>query len=430
MEPSRRLPLLDTAMRLASGRTTAAWVLTWMTLVLAACSTAQYRPAASLDQTQVTERAVSQQQGPYHVRASVPGEEESRRLFGIPVYDRGIQPVWLEVTNHSHERARLTLSSIDPKYFPPFEVAYIHRKRFSKQGWQDLEKHLAANALPRQIAPGQTVSGFVFTNLSNGTKAFNLDIFSASQDRRFEQFTFFIEVPGFLPDHAEVNFESLYADQEIADVDNDGLRTYLSTFSCCSTNRDGSQPGRPVLQFFVGHGLDLLRALLRAGWSETSYERNENYLAGAEYLFGRPPDAIVRKGRDRTTERIELALWLAPVRVEGAPLWVGQFKHAIGRRYAIGEMFLGVSLDPDAGDGRNYILQDLWYSQSLKSWAWSQSGVTVSEDEPRLDFHGNPWFTHDDYRVVIWVSGEPMAMQDAVPILWDRVEKKPMDQHK
>jgi hypothetical protein len=395
-------------------------VLLAIFLLLSACSVAPYR-YEPLDRFEVTQRAVTKEQGLFTISASVPSVEEAEKIFGIPIYDRGIQPVWLEITNHDDDRARLVLSSIDPNYFPPLEVAYMHKKRFSKQGWLDMERYLLANALPRQIGPRQTVSGFIFTNANTGTKAFNVDLFDAGENRGYEQFTFFIEVPGFVPDHRSVDFVHLYADEEVQDVDTDGLQALLNEIPCCTTNRDGTALGRPLQLFLVADGGDLLRALLRAGWNETSYDRDDEYLNGADYLFERPPDAIFRKRRDQSTDRAELGLWLAPVRVDGQALWVAQFKHAIGRRYAIGELFLGVTLDPDTIDGRNYMLQDLWYAQALQHWAWSPSGREVPKETPELDFHGKPWFSRDPYRAVIWVSKRPVAMADASIIPWERV---------
>jgi hypothetical protein len=389
-------------------------------LLLSACSATplRYEPIGELG---VIERAEEQAQGQFRIRASVPGEDEAKRLFGIPVYDRGIQPVWIEVTNLGDSRARLVLSSIDPKYFSPYEVAYIHRKRLSNDGLYDLESHLYETALPRQIGPRETASGFVFTHLNRGTKAFNVDIFTTDGKKDYEQFTFFLEVPDFVPDHAQVDFYTLYDEQSVTDVDVDGLRGLLQDIPCCAVDRAGERRGRPVDVFFVATGTDLLRALLRAGWSETSYARDDAYLDQAEHFFGRAPDAIFRKGRDRTTERVELSLWMAPVRVDGKPLWAGQVRHAIGRLFDLGERFFGVNFDPDTTDGRNYALQDLWYAQSIQHWAWSDSGIEIPLAAPATDFAGRPWFTRDPYRIVIWISGQPIAMSRATRFKWIEV---------
>jgi len=406
-------------MKKLSSRALSICAVLLLSLTLAACSAAPYR-YEPVDSFGVKQRSVIQEQGAFRVAASVPSREESERIFGIPIYDRGIQPVWLEITNHANSRARVALTSIDPDYFPPLEVAYMHKSRFSKQGWQDMEKYLYANALPRQIGPSQTVSGFVFTHAVTGTKAFNLDVYDSENAGGFEQFTFFIEVPGFVPDHRDIDFDKLYEREDVRDVDNDGLRALLAEIPCCTVNEDGSQQGRPVQIFFVAEGRELLGALLRAGWSESSYVRDSDFLAAAHYLFGRPPDAIFRKRRDRSTDRAELSVWLAPVRADGKPLWVAQYKHAIGRRYSIGEFFFGSTLDPDTIEGRNFVLQDLWYAQSLRHWAWSKTGLEVSQDNLQLDFHGNPWFSKDPYRIVIWVSGKPIALSEATEIGWGR----------
>jgi hypothetical protein len=401
-------------------------------VLLASCSFAphRYEPLEDFD---ITARAEEQVEGALRVRASVPGEDEAERLFGIPLYDRGIQPVWLEVSNQGDKRARLTLTSIDPKYFSPLEVAYIHRKRLSKDGWRDLEAYLLENAMPRQIGPQETVSGFVFTNLNRGTKAFNVDIFTTDGSNAYQQFTFFVEVPGFVPDHAEVDFTSIYPATQVQDVDLESLRALLHEFPCCTSNRSGEGRGRPVNLFFVSEGKDLLRALLRAGWSETAYTRSEAYLDTAEHYFGREPDAIFRKGSNRTTaaifrkgssrstERFELALWLAPVQVSGQPLWVGQVRHALGRLFDFGESIFGVNLDPDTSDGQYYMMQDLWYSQSLKHWAWSTSGIAVPPENPVTDFNGEPWFTRDEFRLVLWISDRPVSVAQSTAITLDRI---------
>ena len=390
-----------------------------LVFALSACSTASYKHE-SLDRFGIEQRAVVQEQGAIRVRASVPGKSEAEQLFGIPVYDRGIQPVWLEITNNSAGRARFILISVDKEYFSPLEVAYMHKKHFSKQGWMDMEEYLYETAMPRIIKAGETVSGFVYTNASAGTKSLNVDVFYTGKKPEYEQFTFFIEVPGFVPDHAEVDFKGLYEASAIRDLDLDGLRSALLEMPCCSTNRDGSAQGQPLNIVLVAKGGEILQALLRSGWSETSYERDDNYLNNANYLYDRPPDAVFRKSRGRTksTERNDLSLWLTPLRTEGDLVWIAQIKHAIGRRYEINEIFFGSAQDPDVDDGRNFLLQNLWYSQTLEALAYTKTGMVVPMAEPVVDFNNNPFFT-DGIRIVMWLSGDPVALQDTRNMHWD-----------
>ena len=390
-------------------------------LLLAACSTAPYR-YEPLDNFEVTQRAITKLQGQIQVSASVPSNEEAEQILGFPIYKRGIQPVWLEITNNSPNRARFVHVSVDRVYFSPLEVAYMHKKYFSKQGWMDMERHLMDTAIPRIIPAGETRSGFIYTHAKEGTKSFNVDVFySGAGDPVYEEFTFFVNVPGFVPDHASVDFDSLYDKASIRDLSIDELRTALLELSCCTTNRDGSGQGQPVNIVLVADGLEVLQSLLRAGWSETSYEKDDNYLNNVEYLFGRPPDAVFRKSRGRstlTTDRNELSLWLAPVKNDGTGVWMAQIKHAIGQRYKINEIFFGAAQDPDVDDGRNFLLQNLWYSQSLLAVAFSDTGLAVPMNSPMLDFNNNAFFT-DGGRVVLWLSGNPVALQDVRNLRWE-----------
>ena len=96
---------------------------------------------------------------------------------------------------------------------------------------------------------------------------------------------------------------------------------------------------------------------------------------------------------------------------------MGQMKHAIGQRYRINEIFFGSAQDPDVDDGRNFLLQNLWYSQSLKTIAFTHTGKVVPMENPQLDFNNNPFFS-DGMRFVMWLSGEPVALQETRNLQW------------
>ncbi|NNJ79516.1 MAG: hypothetical protein HKP19_09680 [Xanthomonadales bacterium] len=393
--------------------------LLWAIILLAApaCAVNPYRNDTTI-QNAVETRAILQQQGAIEVRAAVPSEKESSELFGVPLYQRGMQPVWLEVSNQSDLHARFAPYSVDKAYFPPHEVAYTFRKRFSKQGATELERFLHSMSMPRVIEPGTTVSGYVFTQAEPGTKAFNVDVHFIRGESINEHFTFFVQVPGFRPDHAEVDFDSLYAPDEILDLTVPEFRKRVMALPCCTVNRNGTDQGRPVNLFLVGEGLDVLKALLRAKWVENSLNTDVNYLNQMDYFFTRPPDAVFRKIRYEGSSRNELTLWLAPYRIEGKPVWLGHVKHAISRLYGVGEYFFGARLDPDADEGRDFLLQDLWYSQALESFAFTRSGDAVSSDEPRNDLSGEPWFS-DGVSTVLWLAPEPISLMKTQNRGWE-----------
>ena len=388
-------------------------------LACTGCSTKAYR-VADEPQATVESRSLTAESGDIQIRTSVPSREEAEQLFGLPLQDRGIQAVWLEVINRGALRARFVPYSVDPEYFPPHEVAYMFRKRFSRDSLDAIETRLLSLSMPRTIPANSTASGYVFTHEAPGTKAFNVDIYYADAASPNEHFTFFVDVPGFTPDHASVDFAGLYAPEAVRDYDVESFRNALAEWSCCTSNHDGIENGRPWNIAFVAHGRDLLRALLRADWQETSLNKDPNYLLNIDYLFNRPPDARFRQLREEGSNRNEIALWLAPARVEGSPVWLGRIDHAISRFFGLGDYFLGARIDPNADEGRNFLLQNMWYSQSLEAFAFSNTGVEVSPDTPRLDFNGQPWFA-DGYRLVLWISGEPVPLSSIQDMQWDPV---------
>ena len=93
----------------------------------------------------------------------------------------------------------------------------------------------------------------------------------------------------------------------------------------------------------------------------------------------------------------------------------------MGRLFDFGESIFAVNLDPDTSDGQYYMMQDLWYSQSLKHWAWSTSGIAVPPENPVTDFNGEPWFTRDEFRPVLWISDRPVSMSQSTAITLDRI---------
>ncbi len=208
------------------------WLLA-LVVFLSACATRPFEgnevaAASFLDRVMVQER------NGLVVSASVPTAEETLALTGLDLYAQGIQPVWIKVENTSDVRARIITWSIDRDYFSPIEVAYMNRKRFSKEGYAAMERWFRDNGLARQVPPGESRSGLVFTNLRPGTKGFNLTLGHAGTA---VDLTFFLPLPGFVPDFMEVDFDNLYSADEMRDLSRDELGEALkSELPCCSSN--------------------------------------------------------------------------------------------------------------------------------------------------------------------------------------------------
>jgi hypothetical protein len=388
--------------------------LSMLLITLSACATRPYH-YESTDTLPIRERADTQTEGDIKISASVPGADEALAIFGIPVYERGIQPVWLEIVNNSPERVRFAPTALDPKYFSPLEVAYIHRKGFSKEARAQMDRRFHDSAMPRQIPAGETRSGYVFTHASKGTKSFNIDIFSADTDYSF---AFFVTVPGFVPDHADIDFNKLYTPEEVQDYDLKGFRNGLASVPKTTTDQSGQNPGLPIGIVIVGDGIDVLKALLRAGWYESPKTNDADQLDKAHYLYGRTPDAVFRIQRSNKKDRNELLLWMAPLRVDGKQVWLAQANHFIGQRTQLEQIIFGARVDPDIDDGRDYFMQNLWYSQSLEKLAWLARNDAISIENSRLDFNESEYFT-DGHVAVMWLSGKPVSLLEAKSMDWD-----------
>ncbi|MBW2232011.1 MAG: LssY C-terminal domain-containing protein [Deltaproteobacteria bacterium] len=378
-------------------------------LVEAGCATRSFDPVP-LERTALLERVRVQSDGFVRVRAGVPGPDETRAIFSAALYDRGIQPVWIEVSNRGQVPLRFAPAGMDRQYFSPFEVAYIHRGGFSKADRERMERFLHASAMPRQVPSGQMRAGFVFTHVREGTKGFNVDLYAV--DGTAYGFSFFIDVPGFEPDHAAVDFDALYAANQLKNVSAEDLRAQLLELGCCTSGQRTGEDGLPINAVLIAPGIDLLHALLRAGWQETVRKPPAWRVTAQANWDGRPPDAVFRMPRSKAGDRSELRLWLTPLQVEGTAVWIAQITHYV-------KDFLQLSsLDPDVDDARNYLLQSFWYGQGLRQYAWVAGGSAAPIDQPKRSVWGPAYFT-DGYRLVLWLSGPPVGMADTRYVEWD-----------
>src|SRR3954466_7790656 len=79
------------------------------------------------------QRVVSQRDEILIVDVAVLDDRESEQFFGVPLARRGIQPVWLRITNAGKQPYRLGLASLDPGYYPPLEAAFVNHFAVGKR---------------------------------------------------------------------------------------------------------------------------------------------------------------------------------------------------------------------------------------------------------------------------------------------------------
>ena len=378
-------------------------------IMVSACASRPYTPS-DVSSASFLQRSLQQSNGPIEVEVAVPSAAESKALTGLDLYDQGIQPIWVKVTNNTDVMARLAHWSVDRHYFPPIEVAYMNRKPYSKAAYESMERWFYENGLPRRIPPGETRSGLIYTNFSPGTKGFTFDIFSA---QKAYNFTFFVPMPGFTPDYINVDFGSLYAAEELVGTDVAGLQALLQSPSAPThpTNAAGDGLGSPLNIAIVATGKALRRSLLRATWLETTRDDPSTVFSRQQQLWNRGPDGIFYLTRSDGDERIMLTLWLSPWQVEGEPVWLGQLSYGLDDRRRLVQFFNPDGIAADIDNPQRYAMQIFWYSQSLSATGYIPGIEPADRESPRTTFYGREYYT-DGLRLVVYLSEDPVAMGD------------------
>jgi hypothetical protein len=381
-----------------------------------------------MDEVGFKQRAETQTKDGVTASIAVLTAEEAKAAFDCKLYKKKIQPVWLEVTNHTGDDMLFMPRSIDPDYFAPLEVAQKTHWRWSKQANTEKRWFYYENQMPFMIPAGETVSGFVFTNRSRGVRWVLVEVFSEHDAIHVE---FVTEIPGFNADFHKFDdgdlYKTLYPDQEITDfTDPLAFLEWVEEQPATVTNADGSKTGDPLNFVIIGDAEAVWPAFLRSGWDPTAAMRTGSALktgvfgifGGAYryapisnlYVYGRAQDVALQKVRSNIHYRNHLRLWLAPVTYKGLPVMIGQISRDIGSRFTTKSSTLTTHrIDPNVDDTRATLVQDFIYAQALKAYATGGGVGFVSPEAPRGNLTGDPWFTDGD-RAVMLLTDEPTSV--------------------
>jgi hypothetical protein len=164
------------------------------------------------------------------------------------------------------------------------------------------------------------------------------------------------------------------------------------------------------------------RSMLRGGWLETADGDRKTTRARTQHFHNRPPDATFYIPRDDRSARVELRLWLAPWRVDEAPVWVGQVVYAISESWLESRVdaelipqFLKNSVAADLDGAKRLLFQNLWYNHSILRAGYAGGVGESTVDKPAVTFDGIEYFTNGS-RLVTFLSEESVALDEAVII--------------
>jgi len=365
---------------------------------LAAVGCASYRPTP-LDQIPFRARAETLEDGGLRVTVSVLSRAEAEQAFGVNLQKRGIQPIWLEIENRNEKPFWFMMTGLDPNYFSAHEAAYMNHYRFGGQQNRQMDAYFAELGFDQSIQPGETNSGFAFTNETLGTKQLRIKLYSNKDVRTFE---FFISVPGVLSDWDREGLEELVKAEEFVVETELELRDAIEALPCCTRRVDGTGQGDPINIVLIG-GIPALKAFIRSGWDETAFQRDFSSLFGAAYLYGRPPDVQFQKARRRVDSVNLVRLWVTPIRYRGKVVVAG----SVAR-----------SIDPNVDEAVQYVLEDLATGESVRRYGLAGGVGAVSREAPRQNFAHAPYWT-DGNRVVLEITDAPVRLDQIDMFEWD-----------
>lgn len=416
-------------------RTRVALTATLLALLLASCVSTGPLPAE--ESKHYTERLQTQSSGSLQVSTSVLSDAESRTVYGVPLAEEDIQPVWIEVENRDDSAYWLLSPGLDPDFFPASEAAEAFAGD-STQTNRALTQRFEQLAFQNPIPSGGTVSGFILTNHNEGVKMVELDLVASGQLKTFSTISV---VPGFNADYHERNAftKDVYAPGEITRYTDDAeFRAALEALPCCATNKKGTRNGDPLNLIVVGDLDDAFPALVRRGWHPTeatsagsiskmldsvlSGERYRYAPVSPLYLYGRPQDLALQKARSNIHQRNHLRLWKSPMQYHGKPVWVGQISRDIGTRLTIHSPYLTThKIDPDVDEALTALIEDMAYSQNLSKAGLVKGVGAASINEPRENLTTDPYYTNG-LRGVLIFDATPTALPEIEFLPWEGQE--------
>ena len=374
--------------------------------------------------------AVTKEKSNVTLTVAVLTARESREFFGVPLESKGIQPVWLKVENRNEYVVYIVPRSTDPNYYSAYEAAYVNHHLFSRQSNEAMDDFFQRSRIRLQVPAHHTNSGFLFTNLSVGTKFVNIEMV---HDQGAIRDGFFFQLPNGAFDYEESRLDP--SPVPVRPLTLKALHDIIESLPCCTTDATGSKNGDPVNFVLIGSDDDILGALTRQGWDPThafgaatawstfrAYISADNYRyapISPLYFFGRRQDIAMQKARSTISQRNHLRLWKAPYSFEGKSVWVGQISRDIGIRLTINApLFVTHAIEPDLDEARSYLIQDLLASDYLHAFGWLKGVGRATQDHPRVNLTGDPYFT-DGLRAVMVISSKS-ASEDEVELLdWD-----------
>ncbi len=365
------------------------------------------------------------------VTTSVLTETESKDIFGVDLSRKGIQPVWISITNNSDESYAFLPISVDPDYFAPNEVAYLYQGLFGggKVHPQLSDRFNNYGFEFKRINPGETREGFVYTNFDPGIKYINITLAGYTT---FETFVFYLVLDDSEEEFEKIDFTTIYTENEITDCtsENKFIQTIKELNCCIKSGPDGNDI-YPVNFIFIGNNEDIFSALIRRGWDVTEpysdkwkrINKKEYFSSplfrtspmGNYYFFDRTQDVSLQKSRKRDKgtlrQRNEMRMWLTPITFNGKNVWLGSTTRDIGTDVDKVKDFLTKKIDPDLNETRAFLAEDILVSQSVNKIGFIGMQAPSGPDNPNKNINNQLWWS-DGMVLVLHFDDTPNTLSE------------------
>ena len=387
------------------------------------CGSFQPQPLAEIS---FQDRAEVEERDGVRVSVAVLSRDETRHAFGVDLYEKQLQPVWLRIENHTEKPYWFMMHGLDPNYFSAREAAYKSHLRWRPRTNRKIDEHFERFGINPIAPPMGETSGFAFSNVKLGTKEVRVRLFTPTQ---VEDFHFYLSIPGFLADSHGVTWEKFTEETEFVDLDTEEeLYAVLQTLPCCTARPDGSGKGDPLNLIIIAPEYGLY-PFFAAGWDETELltwsSGWKTFVAffGGKYRYspmsplyynGDSQTLGLQKARDTIHERNHLRLWTTPWRYKSDYVLVGTITRDIGVYFTTRVWNLTThAIDPNVDEARTYLVEDLVTTELVKTYGLVDGIGAATKEDPHRNLMSAPWWT-DGRRAVIHFAprGEQIHMTD------------------
>jgi hypothetical protein len=367
------------------------------------------------------------------VQLAIPTEEQVSQLFGVPLAEQSVQPIWIRIVNKTDVPYWLLPIAIDPDYFTADEATLATTRQLDDESTERVREAFRRHAMPFFLGGNSVNEGYVYASHRRGGRFVDVRIAAPGHALRM-RFAVLLPTEGF--DYVQSPLRQLYSKVDsFPNLTLDEARVRIRELPCCTAKADGTGEGDPLNVVIVGEGQDVLAAMTAGGWDFTeaitvdSVRRmvgaaiadREMFQApvSALYAFGRKQDIALQRGRLHIAQRNHVRFWLAPFRCEGLPVWVGQVSRDIGVKVTSKSPTLTTHIiDPNVDESRQFVMQSLLYQEAVKWFAIVRGVGAAPRDQPRRNLTDDPYFT-DGMRIVIGISDTPVPNADVYDLGWN-----------